>query len=167
VRFDWPLTNGEFRARAVSGYRVRPAVRDDLDGMLAVISAAYASDPVWRELTADIERRVGGRIRDHLEDPRAHFTVAEREGAIVALNGVALDHPTRQSLITGICVAPAHQGRGLGTALLAVSLAWLRDRGVATATVTTDGQSVAARVYARFGAIRTSGVAHEDAPKPR
>ncbi len=64
------------------------------------------------------------------------------------------------NLITGVCVAPAHQGRGLGAALLRRSLAWLRDQGLTSAAVTTDASAVAARVYDRFGAIRTDHTTH-------
>jgi GNAT superfamily N-acetyltransferase len=133
--------------------------------MLDVVANAYASDPVWHGLTTDINRRVGDRIRASLCDPTAHFVVAEYDSRIVGLNGVALEHVTGQNMITGICVCPAHQGVGLGTALLGRSLEWLRDQGLVNATVTTDARSNAARVYARFGAIRTEGVDYHDAPK--
>jgi ribosomal-protein-alanine N-acetyltransferase len=148
-----------------AGYQLRPAGRDDVDAMLGVVSAAYASDPVWREFIADIERRVGARIRESLGDPRAHFVVAEDGPRVVGLNGVALDHPSGQNLITGICVMPEHQGRGLGTALLSASLAWLRNQGLGTATVTTDARSIAARVYQRFGATRIEGAPYPKAPR--
>ncbi len=165
VRFDWPLSGCAFPLPDVPGYRLRPAGPGDVDAMLDVVRAAYASDPVWRDLGADIERRVAARIRESLGDPGAHFVVAERGPDIVGLNGVALDHPTAQNLITGICVLPEHQGRGLGTALLSASLAWLRDQGLRTATVTTDARAIAARVYRHFGASRTDGVAYADAPR--
>ena len=165
VRFDWPLTEREFLSPDVAGYRLRAAVPDDLDAMLGVVRAAYASDPAWRGLVADIGRRVGARIRDSLRDPSAHFVVADHGSHLVGLNGVAVRLSTGQNFITGICVAPEHQGRGLGGALLAASLAWLRDQGLAVATVTTDARSVAARVYQRFGATRIEGVEYPDAPR--
>ncbi len=68
------------------------------------------------------------------------------------------------NLITGICVDPAHQGCGLGSALLGGSLAWLRDNGLTMATVTTAADAIAAKVYARFGAVRTINVEYSDPP---
>src|SRR5262245_16984606 len=133
--------------------------------MLEVVRAAYAADPVWQPLVVDIERRVGARIRQSLGNSGAHFVVADDGPHLVGLSGVALDHPTGQNFITGICVAPAHQRRGLGTALLSASLAWLRDQGLSVATVTTDARSIAAGVYQRSGATRTEGVAYPDAPR--
>jgi GNAT superfamily N-acetyltransferase len=71
------------------------------------------------------------------------------------------------NLITGICVDPAHQGRGLAVALLAGTLAWLRDNGLREATVTTAADAIAAKVYARFGAVQTKDASFPDAPVSR
>jgi GNAT superfamily N-acetyltransferase len=92
--------------------------------------------------------------------------VCECAGHLVGLNGVALTYETGQNLITGICVDPAHQGHGVGTALLGRGLEWLRDCGLSHATVTTEAQSKAARIYAHFGSVRTDHVDPGDAPKP-
>ena len=165
VRFDWPLTGRSFTVDTPPGYHLRPAQPQDREAMLRVVARAYASDPVWSGMTDDINRRVGGRIRASLGHPHVHFVVCECAGQLVGLNGVALTYDTGQNLITGICVEPAHQGRGVGTALLGRTLEWLRDEGLSHATVTTDGQSNAARIYARFGSVRTDNVHPGDAPK--
>ncbi len=170
TRFDWTLEQADLGSRVPDGYAIRGAVSADIDQMMEVIVVAYRSDPVWSGLEADIERRVGGRIRRLLGPTGgidgAHFIVAVHAEKIVGLNGVAVDHESKQNMITGICVDPEHQGRGLGTALLGCSLAWLRDQGVKRATVTTDVRSAAAAVYGRFGAIRTDGASFENPPRP-
>lgn len=153
VRYEWPLTEREFETRLSDDYRLRAANRDDLDAMSVIVASAYASDPSWDGMTDDIERRVMARVRERIADPEAHFAIAEFERKIVGLNGVAVSSPTNMNLITGICVDPQHQGQGLGTALLGYSLSWLRDQGLATASVVTDPNAVAARIYARFDAV--------------
>jgi N-acetylglutamate synthase-like GNAT family acetyltransferase len=163
VRFDWPLAAARFEVSIAPGYRLREASAGDLQAMLTLVATAYGSDPSWKGVTDEIESRVGGRIRERLLDLAAHFVLALHGEDIVGLNGVALQSPTKMNLITGICVAPAHQGRGLGAALLGRSLEWLRDQDLPVATVTTDADAVAAKVYARFGAIRFDDV---DFPDP-
>lgn len=153
LRFVWPLTGREFEMRLAEGYWLRAANADDLDAMSSIVSSAYASDPSWAGMTDDIEQRVTARIRARISDPEAHFAIAEFDGEIVGLNGVAVSSPTNMNLITGICVDPKHQGQGLGGALLGYSLAWLRDQGLVTASVVTDPNAVAARIYARFDAV--------------
>lgn len=158
VRFDWPLSGRDFEVSVADGYRLRAALSDDLSAIRRVVVTSYASDAVWAGKTDAIEQGVGGRIRERISDPGAHFVVAEQDGRLVGLNGVALTSPTKMNFLTGICVDPAHQGRGLGAALLGQSLVWLRDQGLESATVTTDAGAVAARIYERFDASRTVGV---------
>ncbi len=163
------LDQADLRTRVPDAYTIRGAVSADTGQIMEVIVAAYRSDPVWSGLEADIERRVGGRIRRLLGPTGgidgAHFIVAVHVKTIVGLNGVAVRHESEQNMITGICVHPEHQGKGLGTVLLGCSLAWLRDQGVKRATVTTDLRSAAAAVYGRFGAIRTDGASFENPPR--
>ncbi len=167
VRFAWVLPGRQFEAPPPDGYRLRAAGPADGPGMIRAIVAAYASDPAWADMLADIERRQRERVGRLLGSGSAHFIVAEYGEHIVGASGVAISHPMRQNLITGICVDPAHQGRGLGSALLARSLAWLRDAGLPEAVVITDKAANAAALYARFGALRTEGVAYPDPPEAR
>lgn len=165
VRSDWPLHGRAFDVSVAGGYRLRPATGADLDAMRAVVAAAYASDPQWDGMTGEIERRVMARVTDRIADPMAHFLLAVSGRKVVGLNGVALASETNMNLITGICVSPAHQGRGLATALLGGTLTWLRDNGLSEATVTTAADAVAAKIYARFGALPTMDVSFADPPK--
>ncbi len=167
VRFDWSLPGNDFAVSIPQGYCIRPGYVEDLDAMQTLVGTAYASDPSWEGQTADIQRRVSERMRQRISDPTAYFALATFDGQVVGLNGVALKSATNMNLITGICVDPAHQGRGLGGVLLGATLSWLRDQGLPNATVTTDGRAVAARIYARFGAVRIANVTYGDAPKSK
>ncbi|NKB57314.1 MAG: GNAT family N-acetyltransferase [Alphaproteobacteria bacterium] len=163
VRFDWPLKGRDFEISVADEYRLRAARPDDLEAMQRVVATSYASDAVWAGKTDAIEQGIGARIRERISDPAAHFVLAECGGQVIGLNGVAISSPTKMNFLTGICVDPEHQGRGLGTALLGQALAWLRDQGLASATVTTDADAVAARVYDRFGGERTGNVEYPGA----
>jgi hypothetical protein len=66
VRFDWPLTGQIFTVDIPPAYHLRPARLEDRGDMRRVVASAYASDPVWRGLTDDINRRVGGRLQASL-----------------------------------------------------------------------------------------------------
>jgi len=165
VRFDWRLKGQVFEFSVADGYGLRRANEIDLDVMRAIVGTAYASDPQWDGKIEDIERRVMSRVCARIADPTAYFLLAIGGDRVVGLNGVALASETNMNLITGICVEPSHQGRGLATALLGGSLAWLRDNGLSEATVTTAANAVAANVYARFGAVATLGVPFADSPK--
>ena len=167
VRFDWPLGDRNFVVPLADGYGLRPADEADLETMRKIVAAAYDSDPQWDGMTGDIERRVMARVTERIADPTAYFLLMVHDDRVVGLNGVALASETNMNLFTGICVDPGHQGRGLAVALLAGTLAWLRDNGLRKATVTTAADAIAAKVYNRFGAIRTTDVPFPDAPVSR
>jgi GNAT superfamily N-acetyltransferase len=159
VRFTWRLADLHVDARPPAGYRFRAARADEVDDVVRVVLSAYASDPVWRALLAGIEDRMAKRIRATLGAADSHYVAAEFDGGMVAVSGTARTHWTDQNLLTGICVAPEHQRKGLGRYLLAASLVWLRESGLVTATVYTEAGSLAdRRIYPLFGSRREEGV---------
>jgi N-acetylglutamate synthase-like GNAT family acetyltransferase len=106
-----------------------------------------------------VEDRMTRRIQDTLGAPDSHYLAAEFNGAIVAVSGIARTHWTDQNLLTGICVTPEHQRKGLGTYLLAASLLRLRDMGLGAGRVYTEAGSLADRkIYPLFGSTREEGV---------
>lgn len=159
VRFTWRLHDLDVSVTAPNGYRFRPAVAGEVEEVTRVVLSAYASDPVWKDLFSGIRDRMTKRINETLGATGCHYVVAEFNGRIVAVSGVSRSHWTDQNLLTGICVAPEHQRRGLGTYLLAASLLCLRDMGLVAAKVYTEAGSLADRkIYPRFGSQREEGV---------
>ena len=159
VRFTWSLADLNLDVPTPTPYRCRSAKRGEAAEILSVVLAAYASDPVWNELLDGIRTRMAARIRETLGAAGSQYIVAELNNSIVAVSGVARSHWTDQNLLTGLCVAPEHQRKGLGTHLLAASLLSLRDMGLATAQVYTESGSLADRkLYPLFGSRREGGV---------
>ncbi len=111
-----------------------------------LLQLPYADEESWRVRLA--EGAVPGKIDLPL--------VAELEGEVVGNAGL---HPVgpavrrRHAMMLGICVAPASQGRGVGSALMA-ALCEHADRWLGVLrlelTVYTDNDA-ALRLYRRFG----------------
>ena len=153
IRLSWHLPGGTFEAEAPQGYAVREARAGDCEAIIRVALAAYANDPAWAPILGGIERNLTNRIRKTLTAPGIHYVVAEHGGEVVAVSAASIERHDGHNLITGLCVDPSHQRRGLSRIILARCLAWLRDRGVATAQVYTDPESIAGRhAYRAFGA---------------
>ena len=168
VRHRWDLTGLDVTMPVPAGYSFRLASAVEATEVTQVVLAAYAGDPAWAPQLDAIKERLTERIQTTLGRPNAAYMVAEYQGAIVAVSGVAEAHWTDQQLLTGVCVLPEHQRRGLGTYLLGESLLWLRGRGLAHAQVYTEEGSVADRkIYPRFGSQRTVGVEYPAARSPR
>jgi len=142
------------------GLRTFDPGRDD-DAWVELNARAFADHPEQGRWTvADLRRRLAEPWFD-----AEGFFLAEREDAAGARlvgfhwtkvhggHAAASDHghePIGEVYVVG--VDPAEQGGGLGTALTAVGLHYLRGRGLPQAMLYVDESNVAAiRVYQRLG----------------
>jgi ribosomal protein S18 acetylase RimI-like enzyme len=92
-----------------------------------------------------------------LADPRHHIAVAVDDGKVVGFaSGVHYFHPDKpvpELFVNEVGVAPSHQGRGLGKAVVTALLEAGHELGCGQAWVLTDRENIAAmRLYAACGA---------------
>jgi len=159
VRYDWDLAQLPRPDALPEGYELGTARPDDRETVLETVLAAYGSDPVWRPHLDAIRGRMGPRIAETIGRLDAAYLVVGHAGAWAAVSGIAREHWTDQNLLTGICVLPAHQRRGVGRALLLASLRGLCTLGCHDARVYTEAGSLAdQKIYPLFGSVRTPNV---------
>ena len=100
-------------------------------------------------------------IREFLDDPRHHIAVALEDGLIVGFaSAVHYVHPDKPSelWINEVGVAPSHQRRGAGKAVVSRILEAGRALGCREAWVLTDRGNTAARaLYASVGGTDLAG----------
>jgi ribosomal protein S18 acetylase RimI-like enzyme len=107
---------------SVSGARLRPATAADVPRLSELAQAAYGH----------YVERIGGPPRpmtdDYAEVVRSYqVTVAERRGEIIGLIVLGVDD--EGFVIENVAVDPAHQGSGVGRALLELAEAEARRAG--------------------------------------
>jgi ribosomal protein S18 acetylase RimI-like enzyme len=126
-----------------AGYRLRRGRRWERRAILAVDHAAF--DPFWRLDTVSLVEAVQAT-------PVSRVRVAVDDGIVgYAITGHAGDTGYLQRL----AVNPSHQGRGIGRALVADSLSWLRSRNATAASVNTqEANDRALLLYERTGFVR-------------
>lgn len=159
MRHVWDLDTLEIRLVAPEGYNFDSASVDENEQIVHVVLAAYASDPVWLPMMDSISKRIAERIKTTLGAVNTDYIVARKGGKIVAASGVAEQHLTDQNLLTGVCVLPEHQRKGVGRHLLGLSLLRLKQIGLRHAQVYTEAGTLADRkIYTLFGSRREEGV---------
>ena len=137
--------------------RLRAATAADVPALAELVRAAYGH----------YVERLGGPPRpmtdDYAEVVRTHdVTVAEAGGEIAGL--IVLAAGDEGFLVDNVAVAPAHQGRGVGRALLEHAEAAARDAGfdsiyLYTHELMTENQAL----YARIGYVEYARRLHGDA----
>jgi phosphinothricin acetyltransferase len=129
-----------------------PTVRDATDADLAAVAAIYDAEVAGGHATFDTEPPPTDYWRAKLGGP---LLVAEQDGVVVGFAYATAYRPraaydrTRE---VSVYLAPAGQGRGVGTALYAELLARLRDAGVHTvlAVIATPNEASEA-LHRSFG----------------
>ncbi|HEX8694546.1 MAG TPA: GNAT family N-acetyltransferase [Longimicrobium sp.] len=115
------------------------------EAVLARVAPGVFDDPVD-----------AGAAAEFLADPRHHLAVAAEDGVVVgfvsAVHYVHPDKPRPELWINEVGVAPAHQGRGVGKAVLRAMLDVARGLGCGEAWVLTGrANAPAMRLYASLG----------------
>lgn len=99
-------------------------------------------------------------VTEFLNDGRHHLAVAVDQGVVVGIaSGVHYIHPDKPSelWINEVAVAPSHQGKGIGKAVVQTLLQHGRSLGCREAWVLTDRSNQAAmRLYASTGGEESS-----------
>lgn len=159
VRYSWDFDKLAVRVAAPQGYICNSASISEEAKIIDVVLSAYGSDPIWQPMMPDIQTRLTERIKTTLGDEDSDYLVARSGEGIVGVSGIAKEHWTDQNLLTGICVLPEHQRKGIGRYLLGSSLMRLKQMGLHGAQVYTESGSLADRkIYPLFGSRREEGV---------
>ncbi len=144
--------------------RVRPATREDVDGMLDVIEVVV-NEGVWLGSQppfdrADRRERLLASLADErsvnlLAVPAATESVAESAAESAAVVGhLGLRVAPYGVADFGMCVAPDWRGRGVGSALVTAAVAAARARGAHKMSLQVwPHNGPARRLYRRFGFV--------------
>jgi ribosomal protein S18 acetylase RimI-like enzyme len=131
----------------------RPASLDDLEDVLAVVArtdeqAGLAAPPPESEGDR-------GRVTELLAAPDHFNEVAEADGRVIGY--VNLHDRDGAAHLAYLFVDPEHQGKGIGTALMARALDHARRRGYTRATLGTAVENAAARRFYERGGWKDTG----------
>ncbi len=131
------------------GLHLRQATPDDLEAVLSVDTAAFGSDVV-------VEAPWSG---PHLADTRVDVLLGLLDGVPVAAGyGVRSDGRAGPAThVGGVCVLPAYEGRGVGSALTTELLRRAAGAGVLLAHLEPETPRAAA-VYRRLGFVEVQGI---------
>lgn len=132
--------------------RVRPAVREDLEGIRAVAWATWA-ETYRGVISSETQEQLLARwyspraLGAALDRPDQAFLVAEEAGALCGFLQLGLERPGTAELYR-LYILPVYQRAGLGSRLLSLGLQALQDRHrVQAVEVTVEAQNTRAQAF--------------------
>jgi len=158
VRFVWQTASVPDLRPGHSQDIIRPATRDESQKVIEVILQSLSMDSSWNaSLVKKVEQHLKDAVHPLLDQDEPLCLVIPKGNRLIAASLLDPSAETVSQLLSGPAVLVEYQNRGLGSQLLHASLAFLRDRGLATVSGVTRANSIAARhVYSKFGGIGES-----------
>jgi len=147
--------------------RIRRATRDDLDvlGRLgaALMRAHYAYDPErFMAPGATPEKGYARFLASQLDQADAAIFVADHAGTVAGYVYAGIEPVSWRELrdecgyVHDLVVDDDHRGHGIGTALMDAALAWMSERGVPRAVLSTAQRNERGqRLFEHLGFRRT------------
>ena len=154
-RFRWNLDKSLDASRPeLPPFVFRPAVADDLDAVLKVVSSALLMERAWTGSSTEFSHDLEKRCEQAFAGDAPACMVVQHGARIVGASVLNLDEQAEFHLITGPCILHEYRSRGFGTALLQQSLERLHDEGLRRVSALARVNSTAARfVYPKFGGM--------------
>jgi [ribosomal protein S18]-alanine N-acetyltransferase len=145
----------------VSDFRIRDMTAADADSVGRVGFEAWAANPVLNAFGADMVVRIRSSFHGFARDHFNLITVGELGGEIAGWTAREGD----RDYISDLWVSPAHQGLGIGSALLSATLRTMRAEGLKQARIDTHAANEGAiRLYQDLGfAVVWRGMQHSPA----
>ena len=157
--FEWDTATADFSAPAPASLAIRPAIREEEEVVGKVLRTAFSMDSSWgdisRRLDESMVRFVEGAFAKSRETPSC--VVAQHGSRIIGVSVMNPDPDSQNHLSSGPMILHEYRNRGLGSALLAASLNFLRAGGLPKVRGVTRANSIAARfIYTKFGSHQIS-----------
>lgn len=157
ICFDWKLAGDEIPALPAPPLTLRSCDRGDRDVVLKVLLDSFAMDTAWGDVARRIEEAMEDCVKQAFDSPEPACVVAQHGQRVVGASLLDARSGASNHLVSGPMILHEYRNRGVGSALLAGSLRFLRSRGLESARgVTRPGSTVARFVYPKFGGVQSS-----------
>ena len=157
ARYSWDLAKTASSLPALPpSYAIRYATLEESSAVRAVILSAFTLDCDWNPFFREIHPLAETALAEVFDEKKEPFCLILTHGSrIIGASGLTAEREAKSHLLTGPCLSMEYHNRGLGSILLAHSLAALREAGLSTARgMTKEGSITAQFIYSKFGSVR-------------
>ena len=154
VRFTWKTELVPDYEPGDSTDLIRSATKADSEKIIEVILTSLALDTSWNGSFVKVEQYLKASASRLFTQDEPLCFVLPKGNRLVAASLLDPSPEAFSQLVSGPAVLAEYRNRGIGSQLLHISLAALRDRGLVTVSGVTRAGTVGSRhVYEKFGGI--------------
>ncbi len=153
ICFEWEVSAADFGVPPPAPLVVRAAERDEEETVDKVVRNAFSMDSAWGDLSRRLDEGMGKFVEAAFDKSHGSPTcvVALHGPRIIGASVMEANPDSSNHLVSGPMILHEYRNRGLGTALLAASLDFLRGKGLSKVRGVTRANSTAARfIYTKF-----------------
>jgi GNAT superfamily N-acetyltransferase len=153
VCFEWDVATADLAVRTPTPLVVRGAERDEEKTVSKVVRTAFSMDSAWGDISRRLDEAMEKFVDEAFDKSQGSpaCVVALHGPRIIGVSVLEADPDSPNHLVSGPMILHEYRNRGLGTALLAASLDFLRGKGLAKVRGVTRANSTAARfIYTKF-----------------
>lgn len=153
-----------------ASYRLRVYRPEDLSRLQAITADTFGPVSIDRNMEAQFgpfgtgdwqTRKIAAIAEDCRVQPDSVFVAEDANGAVVGYVTTRLNPTSGIGWIPNLAVDPAHQGQGLGRALLEHALQFFRESGMTVAKIETLEQNpVGQNLYPSLGFVEVARQIH-------
>jgi len=153
LKFVWDVRNFQAPPHDLPAhYAVRRAVRSEEEIVRKAIFSTFSLDSDWNDSFNIIWPTLNTQIGETFDAKEPKSLVLTHGTRIIGASILAAEADAEISIVSGPCILAEYRNRGLGTALLAASLAFLSESGLETAcAITKKNITVSKFVYPKLG----------------
>lgn len=153
ICYEWEVAIADLGVPTPLPLVTRGAERDEEETVAKVVRNAFSMDPAWGDLSRRLDEAMGRFVDEAFEKSHSSPTcvVALHGSRIIGVSVLQSAPESTNHLVSGPMILHEYRNRGLGTALLASSLDFLRGKGLSKVRGVTRANSIAARfIYTKF-----------------
>jgi len=153
-RFRWDLEKLLSFPAPQNPFLIRLAELDESDKIQKVILNNFSTGTAWTNSHKAIVAKMSSYLNEDFSPHPKHTLVALHGTRIIGASLFLSANDVENHLLTGPCVLHEYRSRGLATALLHATLAFLHQATLSHAYGVTTDQSIPARfIYPKFGGM--------------
>lgn len=152
VRFSWDLQSlPAYEPKVKSSLRLREASEELKEGIWNAIERSYSMDQSWSVGVKERLRKIEIMMNQGIQNEKLRYLILEDGARAIGAAGLYMVAGEEPQIATGVCVTNEYRCRGYGTFLLHGCLKFLKDAGLAQASVITKDKCTAAKhLYPKF-----------------